>query len=271
MTATRADTQDVYAEKVNSSSSHQVQHEGRWVDTVVVKESIAVKGRAQPFEFEYDLTPHGVVIASDRERGVVYTVRWSGTEPGGAAELAALAVDRARNAQEFRAALTRWKMPARRVVYALSDGAVGFQDAALVPLGRSGEWIGWKTLDDLPRAFNPPGDRIVAKSAKPESPDAGREAMFTHVLAITDATRRRFNVGPLVRPDDDAPLRASLVPSDWDRSTAMNAPGQSGSPDSVHYSDLAALWEKGGTFPLAFSDAAVQANTKNTLTLTPHR
>jgi penicillin amidase len=51
----------------------------------------------------------------------------------------------------------------------------------------------------------------------------------------------------------------------------MNAPGQSGSPDSPHFSDLAKLWEKGEMFPLAFSDAAVQANAVNTLTLTPRR
>ena len=95
--------------------------------------------------------------------------------------------------------------------------------------------------------------------------------MFAHVLAVTDPTRRRFNVGPLVRPDDDAPLRASVVPGDWDRSTAMNAPGQSGSAESVHFSDLAALWEKGEVFPLVFSDAAVQANAKDTLTLTPRK
>jgi penicillin amidase len=271
MTAAAADTQDVYAEKVDPSNPHQVQYKGRWVDTEVIKESIAVKGRPKPFEFDYELTPHGVVIASDREGGLVYTVRWSGTEPGGAAELAALALDRARNAAEFRSALRQWKMPARRVVYALTDGAVGFQDSALVPMRRSGEWIGWKTLDDLPHAFNPPGGRIVAKSAKTDSPAVDREAMFAHVLAITGPARRRFNVGPLVRPDDDAPLRAALVPADWDRSAAMNAPGQSGSPDSVHYSDLATLWRKGGTFPLAFSDVAVQAGTKNTLTLAPRK
>ena len=52
MTSTNADTQDVYTEKVNASNPHQVEDNGRWVDTVVIRESIAVKGRAQPFEFE---------------------------------------------------------------------------------------------------------------------------------------------------------------------------------------------------------------------------
>jgi penicillin G amidase len=271
MAAFEADTQDVYAEKVNPSNPLQVQRKGSWVDTIVIKEAIAVKGRAQPFEFEYEVTPHGVVIASDRERHLAYTVRWSGAEPGAAAELAATTLDRARTAAEFRSALTRWKMPARRVVYAVAGGAVGFQDAALVPLRRAGEWIGWKTIDDLDHAFDVPGRPIVAGSAIREPLANDREVVFSHVLAITGQARRRFDIGPVNRPADDAPLRAALAPGDWDRSTAMNAPGQSGSPGSVHFSDLAALWEKGEAIPLAFSDAAVQASAMNTLILTPRQ
>ena len=56
---------------------------------------------------------------------------------------------------------------------------------------------------------------------------------------------------------------------DWDRSTAINAPGQSGSPESPHFADLAALWSEGKTFPLAFTERAVQAHAEATLTLTP--
>ena len=48
--------------------------------------------------------------------------------------LAGSLVDRARSWAEFRTALARWRMPARRVVYADVDGNVGFQDAALIPL-----------------------------------------------------------------------------------------------------------------------------------------
>jgi penicillin G amidase len=268
MTASEADTQDVYVVKVNPSDQRQVEHGGAWADTVVIRESIAVKGRAQPFEFEYQLTPRGVVIAADSERHLVYAVRWSGAEPGAAAELAALTLDRARTLEEFRSALKRWKMPPSRVVYAGAGGASGFQDAALVPLRRAGEWIGWKTIDDLPHAFDPRGP-IVARSGPRETPAIDRSAVFAHVLAISGPARHRFNIGPLVRPDDDAPVHATLAPADWDRSTAMNAPGQSGSPGSAHFSDLAALWEKGEAFPLAFSDAAVQASARNTLVLTP--
>ena len=49
----------------------------------------------------------------------------------------------------------------------------------------------------------------------------------------------------------------------------MNAPGQSENPDSPHFSDLASVWSAGDLFPLAFSDAAVEAHAETTLTLLP--
>ena len=47
----------------------------------------------------------------------------------------------------------------------------------------------------------------------------------------------------------------------------MNAPGQSESPGSPHFADLAQRWAAGEYFPLAFSDEAVQANAQSILTL----
>ena len=55
----------------------------------------------------------------------------------------------------------------------------------------------------------------------------------------------------------------------WDACAFVNAPGQSGSPESPHFADLAALWSEGKTFTLAFTERAVQAHAKETLTLTP--
>ena len=55
--------------------------------------------------------------------------------------------------------------------------------------------------------------------------------------------------------------------ADWDRSIATNAPGQSEYPDSPHFADLAGLWAAGEYFPLAFTEAAVNANAKSTLSL----
>jgi penicillin amidase len=114
---------------------------------------------------------------------------------------------------------------------------------------------------------------------------ASGEIVFSHPLALTEATRRRFNVGPFARPAyagilmstsgrlPDAAVGAAFSAifdaGDWDRSLAQNAPGQSESPDSAHYRDLASLWASGEYIPLAFSDAALAANSESTLTLTP--
>jgi acyl-homoserine lactone acylase PvdQ len=251
-----ADTQDVYADEDGAQ-------------TAAAKETIFVKGRAQPFLFDRVTTSHGVVIASDRGRHQIFTIRWSGSEPGAAPELASLAIDRAHTWPEFRSALERWKMPARRVVYADAEGNIAFQDAALIPIRQAREWHGWRTIDDLPHAFNPPGGAITASEPRRrEAPAVDAEALFAHPLAVTAVRRQRFNIGPIQRPErDDSPVRAELDARDWDRSRAVNAPGQSGSPASPHFADLAKRWSSGDLFQLAFTDAAVQAQAAATLTL----
>lgn len=254
MTPAAVDTQDVYAEKIAPA------------DTTVFRDSLRIRGRNELFDFDREFTRHGVIVASDRDHDLVFTVRWSGTEPGSAAELGALALDRARSWPEFRQALARWKLPARRVVYEDVDGARGFQVAALAPIRRGIEWVGWRTLDELPHALNPavPGDAVHVPADR-------AAVVFAHPLAITDAARRRFLIGPLAPQGDPRRFRVAFDPGAWDRSRAMNAPGQSGSPESPHFSDLAKLWASGGEVTLVFSDAVVQANTESTLTLVPIR
>jgi acyl-homoserine lactone acylase PvdQ len=98
----------------------------------------------------------------------------------------------------------------------------------------------------------------------------GASVLFAHPLAVTDAARRKFNViarAPANVSGD--PFAIAFDPADWDRSTAITAPGQSGSPDSAHFADLAKLWSEGQSIPLAFTGTAVQAHADVTLILTP--
>jgi acyl-homoserine lactone acylase PvdQ len=332
-----ADTQDVYVERVNPSNAHQVEDRGRWVETAIVKDPIFIRGRKEPFPFEREVTRHGPIVASDRGRALAYTVRWSGTEPGAAAALAALGLNRAASWAAFRAALARWKMPARRFTYADVDGNSGFQVAALIPIRRGwngsvpapgwtgvNEWTGWQTIDDLPHALQghsapletgsptrpapamtaasvitqlarvhpDRAEALLQKLAAAQPASDGRKAqstlvadalaaaahdplpsapvIFAHPLGVTDSARRRFNIGPLTpHIPGAAPFSAIFDPANWDRSSAVNAPGQSGSPDSTHFADLAKFWISGERVPLVFSDQAVQANAETTLTLVP--
>ena len=236
MTPIEADTQDVFVEEGGT----------RGTETRVVSDAIVVKGRREPFVFDTEITPHGMVIAVDRERGRVFVLQWSGLQPGAAAGLGALALDRAQSAAAFRLALAHWKMPARRVTFADVAGGGGVQDAALGTRMRG----------------EPSG---VAADAQPAPP----QVVFVHPLAITPAARRRFNVGPLPRARDDSAVQAAFSLPDWDQSRAIAAPGQSESPASPHFADLAALWSAGEMFSLVFTEAAVTANAEATLMLVP--
>ena len=119
MAAHAVNTQDVRVEPLAS--------------TAAVKDQLFVKNHG-PFAFDRAYSPHGVVIASDREHQLVFTLGWTGFEPGAAPELGALALDRAGSIAELRAAVANWKMPIVDVVYA--DGStVGQQLSG--PYGRT--------------------------------------------------------------------------------------------------------------------------------------
>ncbi|MFC0410180.1 penicillin acylase family protein [Roseomonas elaeocarpi] len=55
----------------------------------------------------------------------------------------------------------------------------------------------------------------------------------------------------------------------WDASWTVNAPGQSGDPDSPHYRDLFPFWAEERYVPLLYSRAAVEAATEQRFRLLP--
>ena len=68
---------------------------------------------------------------------------------------------------------------------------------------------------------------------------------------------------------DGATYREILDVSDWDRSLATNAPGQSGQPGSRFYDNLLPLWAEDRYFPLLFTSDAIAAHARHRLVLTP--
>ncbi len=110
---------------------------------------------------------------------------------------------------------------------------------------------------------------------------------FRHPLYQVPGAAPVMDLGPLARPGDEytvnatgfsggsyeqtsgASYREIMDLSDWDKSVAVNTPGQSGQPGSPHYSNLLPLWDAGQYFPLAYSQPAVQSVTAETLVLEP--
>ena len=161
MASAAVDVQDLFVERVNPVNPRQVLDRGRWVDMTVLIDRIPVKGREEPFEFEQLHTAHGVVVGLDAERHLAYTLRWTGTEPGAAAELVSPDLDRATTIDEFRTALGRWRMPLVDVVVADTLGTVAQLRAGLAPerVGFSGQVPAdavthqreWRSLAGAPR------------------------------------------------------------------------------------------------------------------------
>jgi penicillin amidase len=167
------DQQDLYVEKLNPSNPDEYLYKGAWKKLEIERQTLKVKGRA-PLAIELRYTIHGPVIHEDRARNRVYALRWVGSEPGAAGYLAGLALARASNWDEFLRALERYLVPSENVVYVDRAGNIGWQAAGLTPIrknwnglfplpGDSGiyEWSGFRTLSDLPRAFNPPSHFIA--------------------------------------------------------------------------------------------------------------
>jgi penicillin amidase len=110
------------------------------------------------------------------------------------------------------------------------------------------------------------------------------QSHFEHPLATTPERRALLNLGPQPRGGDGttpfatgtgrwqthgASFREVIDLADWDRSTTINVPGESGQPGSPYYGNLYSLWAEGKYHPMLFSRAAIEKNAAHRLTLTP--
>ena len=76
--------------------------------------------------------------------------------------------------------------------------------------------------------------------------------------------------GPILGEEaGGASYREILDVGDWDRSVAVNTPGQSGQPGSEHYTDLLQMWNEGKYFPLSFTKAAAERVSEDVMELVP--
>jgi penicillin amidase len=159
------DQADIFVEELDPENSRYKSPAG-WELLGSWRETIAVKG-GKPREVVLRHTEHGPVLFVDEMRHRAYVLKWVGHEPGGAAYLASLSVGRAKNRDEFLAAIGRWKVPGLNFVYADVEGNTGWIAAARTPVrpnhdgllpvtGKGGfEWSGHLAVRDLPQSWNP--------------------------------------------------------------------------------------------------------------------
>ncbi|MBV6522115.1 MAG: Penicillin acylase 2 proenzyme [Gemmatimonadaceae bacterium] len=140
-------------------------YQGGWRPITTIVETVRVKGEP-PRSVTLQYTIHGPIVSIDSVRGRAFAIRGVHSEPGTASYLASLALGRARDWQQFQAAMERWLMPSENMLYADIDGNIGWVAGGImprrswsgllpVPGDGSFEWSGFMAGKDLPRAYNP--------------------------------------------------------------------------------------------------------------------
>ncbi len=110
------------------------------------------------------------------------------------------------------------------------------------------------------------------------------QSRFEHPLALTAERRTLFNLSARPRGGDGttpnatsngrwqthgASFREVIDLGDWDRSTTINVPGESGQPGSPYYDNLYELWAEGKYHPMLFTREAIEKHAAHKLVLEP--
>ncbi|MCB0667506.1 MAG: penicillin acylase family protein, partial [Saprospiraceae bacterium] len=113
-----------------------------------------------------------------------------------------------------------------------------------------------------------------------------KHVLFNHALGsyVSEEIRSELNVGPLPRGGSNmtvgntgsnlnqssgATFKIICDTESWDRSLAINAPGQSGDPGNRHYDDLFPVWANDRYFPLFYSRERVESVLDQVIYLVP--
>ncbi|HEY2496262.1 MAG TPA: penicillin acylase family protein [Candidatus Angelobacter sp.] len=158
--------EDLYIYNTNPANPSQYKYKGHWEDMKIIKDSIQVKGEA-PVAVELKYVRNGPVLYEDKEHHKAYVIRAAWLDIGGAPYLASLRMDQASKWSEFREACSYSRVPAENMVWADTQGNIGYQAVAvapirhnwsgLVPIPGDGryEWDGYLPILELPNSYTP--------------------------------------------------------------------------------------------------------------------
>jgi penicillin amidase len=169
------DVQDLYREQIDAQSG-RYQVNGQLQQAALERDYVGVKGQ-KPLQEDTWVTAHGPVFLNDEGRN--YSLRWTAAEAS-TIEFPFLALDRARNWDEFNQTLRHYAGPAQNFVYADVDGNIGYHAAGVLP-NRQGcrgdvpsegstnscDWTGAIPYDDLPQVYNPASGVIASANQDP--------------------------------------------------------------------------------------------------------
>jgi penicillin amidase len=192
-TNTEPDVQDLYIERINPDRANEYQTPDGYAPFETRAERILVRGQ-DAVDLVVRSTRHGPVISDalasvrnliDTERYVL-ALRWSVLDGDDTSVAAIRAMNRARDAKEFEAALAGFGLAMQNVVFADVAGSIGFVAAGRVPVRRADndlkgqvpspgwdakyDWTGWLGYAELPHVINPAAGAVVTANHKVTPP-----------------------------------------------------------------------------------------------------
>jgi len=192
------DVQDLFIERVNPDNPNQYEVDGRWANFETRQETIQVGG-GDPVELTVRLTRHGPVVSDTYgalkdqvdpkkkpeatpfkdKAGItlpenyVIALSWTALSPSTPFD-AIWGFNKAQNWDEFRSAARDFHVPAQNLLYADTQGNIGYQTPGDIPIRKKGDgtlpvpgwnseydWSGYIPYEELPYAYNPESGYIV--------------------------------------------------------------------------------------------------------------
>jgi penicillin G amidase len=176
------DQEDLYVYETNPARPEEYRYKAGWEPMKTLTERIEVLSEA-PRTVTIHFTRHGPVLATDPATHRAFALRAAWLEVGMAPYFGSIEYMRARNWDQFAAAMNRWGAPGENQVYADTAGNIGWIPAGLtvvrpnwdglMPVPGDGryEWDGFRDMDELPRAFNPSSGFVVTANENNIPPD----------------------------------------------------------------------------------------------------
>ncbi|MEO9150288.1 MAG: penicillin acylase family protein, partial [Burkholderiaceae bacterium] len=128
------DQEDLYVYETNPQQPDEYNYQGRWEPMMLVTEEITVKGETAPRKVVNRYTRHGPVMADEGAKHRAWALRAAWLDLGMAPYFGSMDYMRARNWDQFRAAMNRWGAPGENQVYADTQGNIGWVPGGLTPI-----------------------------------------------------------------------------------------------------------------------------------------
>ncbi len=181
MTNVMLDDMDFYKETVHPSDPQQYKYMEQWKD-MEVRDEVIKTGEGDSVVKKLKFTHRGPVISDLKNLDdKVVSMKWTGNWYSNEVRSVYL-LNRASNWEEFRKAVKTFLSVSQNIIYADTEGNIGLQTAAGVPVRKQNrpfiapgeddtyDWQGAVPFEELPYSYNPP-EGFVASANNRMVPD----------------------------------------------------------------------------------------------------